>query len=87
MGFENDVDVLAAVEIPETEEGNELKIKVWKIVIWAFSIVLVGSFLTLAISVFVPPATGGTSGQMILTVFTTVVGFLAGLFSPSPVEG
>ena len=86
MDVENDLEALAAVEIPPTTEGNALKIKVWKIVIWAFSIVLVGSFLTLAISVFVPPAKGGTTGQTILTVFTTVVGFLAGLFSPSPVE-
>ncbi len=59
--------------------------RIWQIVIWTFAIVLVGSFLTLASSVFVTPAQGGTSTQTILTVFTTVVGFLSGLFVPSPV--
>ncbi len=38
----------------------------------------------LAISVFVSPSTGGASGQVILTLFTTVVGFLAGLFTTNP---
>lgn len=57
----------------------------WVISITAFAVVLVGSFITLAISVFVAPSAGGTSGQVILTMFTSVVGFLAGLFVPSPV--
>jgi hypothetical protein len=56
---------------------------IWLIVISAFSIVLVGSFLTLAVSVFVA-GTDGTTGQVILTMFTSVVGFLAGIFVPSP---
>ncbi len=55
----------------------------WLIVISAFAIVLVGTFLTLAISVFVGD---GTSPELILTLFTSVVGFLAGLFTPSPVS-
>jgi hypothetical protein len=60
--------------------------KVWMIVIWTFAIVLVISVIVLGLSVFISPATGGTTGQIILTVITTVIGFLAGLFSPSPVE-
>jgi hypothetical protein len=59
--------------------------RLWTIVIGAFAVVLVGAFVTLAISVFVAPAASGTSGQVILTMFTTVVGFLAGLFTTNPV--
>ncbi len=58
----------------------------WLVVIGAFSLVLFGSFVTLAVSVFVASPSGATSAQMILTVFTGVVGFLAGLFAPSPVS-
>ena len=60
--------------------------KIWLIVIWAFAIVLVLSVIVLGLSVFIPPAKGGTSGQIILTVITTVVGFLAGLFAESPAQ-
>jgi len=58
----------------------------WLIVICGFVIVLVGSFAILAGSLFFEPPEGATSSQLMLTVFTTVVGFLAGLFSPSPVD-
>jgi uncharacterized membrane protein YgcG len=60
---------------------------IWLIVVCAFVVVLVGSFVTLAVSVFTPVAEGGTSGQTILAVFTSVVGFLAGRFTPSPAAG
>jgi hypothetical protein len=67
------------------EPSDGVRDRLWLIVIAAFAVVLVGSFITLAISVFVAPSSGGTSGQIILTMFTSVVGFLAGLFAPSPV--
>jgi hypothetical protein len=57
----------------------------WTVVVCAFAVVLVGSFIALAASVFVPGAME-TRAQMIMTLFTTVVGFLGGLFMPSPVE-
>jgi hypothetical protein len=60
--------------------------RIWLIAICAFAAVLVGSFLTLAISVFVR-VQDATSAQVMLTVFTAVLGFLAGLFTPSPVAG
>ncbi len=57
--------------------------RLWLIVVIAFALVLVGSFLTLSAAVF---AIGGkASPELILTMFTSVVGFLAGLFVPSPV--
>lgn len=55
----------------------------WLIVVIAFAIVLVGAFLTLAIGVFIN-ASGKVKPELILTMFTSVVGFLAGLFVPSP---
>ena len=57
----------------------------WRIVITAFSFVLVGSFLALSVGVY-QPAKGTVSPELILTMFTTVVGFLAGLFATSPVS-
>lgn len=59
--------------------------KLWTIVISAFSIVLVGGFIALAIGVFAPIQEKGVKPELILTTFTSVVGFLAGLFTPSPV--
>jgi len=56
----------------------------WLIVVAAFALVLVGSFLTLAVGVFAP-AEGKVTPELILTMFTSVIGFLAGLFVPSPV--
>ncbi len=57
----------------------------WRIVITAFSFVLVGSFLALSVGVY-QPASGQVRPELILTMFTTVVGFLAGLFANSPVS-
>jgi hypothetical protein len=65
--------------------SDTMRDQLWKIVIWSFAVVLVGSFVTLALSVFLTIPQGATSPQIILTVFTSVVGFLAGLFAPSPV--
>lgn len=57
----------------------------WLIVVCAFAIVLVGSFLALALGMFFPPPTGAAvKPELALSMFTSVVGFLAGLFIPSP---
>jgi hypothetical protein len=61
--------------------------KVWLLIIRAFVSVMGLSVATLCITVFVAPAAGGTAPDKILTVFTTVTAFLAGLFAPSPVGG
>ncbi len=53
--------------------------RLWRIIVTSFAIVLVGSFLALA-----PVATG--TDDVMLTVFTTAAGFLAGLLSPSPLS-
>lgn len=64
---------------------QETSDKLWTIVVSAFAVVLVGAFLALAIGVFVPVQEKGVKPELILTTFTSVVGFLAGLFTPSPV--
>ena len=61
--------------------------KIWNVVINSLSAVLIIAVLALALSMWIPPAAGGTSGQIMLTVFTTVVGFLGGLFTNSPTNG
>jgi nucleoside recognition membrane protein YjiH len=57
----------------------------WLIVVVAFAIVMVGSFLTMAISAFYP-STSATGIQIVLTTFSSVVSFLAGLFTPNPMD-
>lgn len=57
----------------------------WLIVVSAFAFVLVASFVAIAASMFKAPAQGALAKpELVLTMFTGVVGFLAGLFVPSP---
>jgi len=58
---------------------------IWLIVISAFSIVLIGTFFTLAMGVFFS-SHGSVKPELILTLFTGAVGFLAGLFAVSPTQ-
>ncbi|RDE25196.1 hypothetical protein DV711_06470 [Motiliproteus coralliicola] len=59
--------------------------KLWKIAVWAFAIVMVGSFLFIAAGAFIEkPDTPIASGDILLSIFTASVGFFAGLFSPNP---
>ena len=64
--------------------SDKIRDVLWIIVIAAFAVVLVGSFSTLAWGVF-HATTGSVKPELILTMFTSVIGFLAGLFTPSPV--
>lgn len=63
--------------------GPHTRDTLWTIVVAGFSAVLVGSFLALAFGVFIK-AEGKVQPELILAMFTSVVGFLAGLFVPSP---
>lgn len=60
--------------------------RIWMVIIWAFAIALVAAVLVLCIGVFKLPIEDGVKPDMILTIFTTITAFLAGLFSPSPVS-
>jgi hypothetical protein len=75
-----------AKKIAFPDPGEKVRDVIWLVVILAFSLVLVGSFLTIAIALFrgVPKDSGATP-ELVLSMFTSVVGFLAGLFVQSPV--
>jgi hypothetical protein len=55
------------------------------IIIGAFAVVLIGSVAALIVALFVPTA-GAATTQTIITVFTSTVAFLGGLFAQSPMQ-
>lgn len=77
-------DVAQQLNYPLGQPNAWTRDTLWLIVVGAFVLVLLGSVTVLAVTVFVAPASGGTSPQTILAVFTGVTGFLTGLFVPSP---
>jgi hypothetical protein len=59
----------------------------WKIVVVAFAVVLVGTFGIITSSMFITQAKDIVTlvkPELVLSMFTSAVGFLAGLFVPSP---
>jgi hypothetical protein len=59
---------------------------IWKVIVYSLAFVLILSSIVLGIGTFVlKPTTPAVNGDTILTLFTTVVGYLAGLLSPSPI--
>jgi hypothetical protein len=73
---------IAEVLVPPRSKANDT---LWLIIVVAFAIVLVGSFVAIALSAFIPPV-GATAVQTILTLFTTAGALLAGLLAPSPIQ-
>jgi uncharacterized membrane protein YozB (DUF420 family) len=65
--------------------GQKASDNLWLIVVSSFAIVLVGAFLSLAIGVLVLKKSAADAElQILLTVFTSAVAFLAGLLTPGP---
>ncbi len=62
--------------------GQRAANAIWMIIVITFALVLIGSAASLFFGVLVSSKT--TELQILLTIFTAVVGFLAGLLSPSP---
>ena len=61
---------------------------IWQAVVVTFCAIAFGAAATIALIALGAHLFGnGTSPQIMLTVFTSVVTFLAGLFTPSPVQG
>src|SRR5947209_19783071 len=58
---------------------------IWIMIVMGFVIVLIGSFLVLAATLVV--FKGSVHADAMVGIFTTVVGFLAGLVTPSPGQG
>jgi hypothetical protein len=74
-----------ALPAPDTRTNNAI----WLIVVISFALVMVGSAYILGSGVRLKLDANtiyATKSDTILTVFTTVVAFLAGLLSPSPVK-
>lgn len=67
--------------------SDPMKDRIWLIIVGSFAFVMVGAAVVLGVGVFVGSTDATkqlTRADTILTVFMTVVGFLAGLLSPSP---
>jgi len=65
--------------------GQKASDNLWLIVVSSFAIVLVGAFLSLAIGVLILKKSAADAElQILLTVFTSAVAFLAGLLTPGP---
>jgi hypothetical protein len=74
-----------ALPIPEGTALNGI----WYTIVIAFAAVMVFAVVILGVNVWTKLETGATyatRSDTMLTVFTTVVGFLAGLLSPSPIS-
>ena len=79
------VGQLPVLEKPDGPTNNAI----WLIVVIAFVLVLVGMAGVLGMGVFTPFPSGSvqlTKTDTILTVLMSVISFLAGLLSPSPVS-
>lgn len=79
------VEQLPRLAAPDTRTNNAI----WLIVVVSFALVMVGSAYVLGSGVSLKLDANtiyATKSDTILTVFTTVVAFLAGLLSPSPMK-
>jgi hypothetical protein len=78
-------EMIAAGYIPPPDTTT--RDKIWMTIIGSFSFVLVAGFLALAAGMFVPVAKDGVAPSLILSMFMSAVGFIGGLFVPSPTSG
>lgn len=77
-------DLPPVIPPPDTKTANV----VWIIVVASFALVMIGAAYIIGASVFTKIDKDVVyigKVDMVLTVFTTVVAFIAGLLSPSPV--
>jgi hypothetical protein len=78
---QSEIAVRAGLGAPDRVSTN----MIWLIIITAFTIILVVSTCSLVYGVVFLQRTADNV-QVVLTIFTSVVGFLAGLLSPSPMQ-
>jgi hypothetical protein len=80
-------DAMAQTRIPAPSKA--VSNVIWVIIVSAFAIIMLGSAYVLARSIFTPLAADTTymsNTDVMVTLFTTSVAFLAGLLTPSPVS-
>jgi hypothetical protein len=78
-------EIPRVLALPDQKTNNAI----WLIIVICFSVVMVGAAYVLgagATSKLEAGATYFTKVDTILTIFTTVVAFLAGLLAPSPIK-
>ena len=63
--------------------GRQVTDVIWMIIVTSFALIVLGSFIALAVAVLID---GKLSGDLLLTVFTTSTAFLAGLLAPNPTQ-
>jgi hypothetical protein len=67
--------------------SDPVRDRIWITVVTAFVFLIVGSFLALTVSLFLPNEVKNDARvQIILTVFSTASAFLTGLLAPSPIK-
>ncbi len=79
LGAADQKDVVKQAGLPAP--GQAVADRLWLLIAAGFIFVLVGSFISLAAATFLR-----VPNELLLTVFTTVAAFLAGLLAPSPVS-
>jgi hypothetical protein len=70
------------IESPDRPTADGL----WRIVIYAVAFVMVVSVLALAGTLYLATI-ASSNPQVMVTIFTSAVAFLAGVFAPSPAQG
>jgi hypothetical protein len=60
--------------------------RIWLIVIATLSAILAGAFVALAIGMFFPIKDSAVKPELVFAIFTSIVGFLGGVFAPSPLR-
>ena len=81
LGVADQKDVVKQAGLPGP--GQAVADKLWLMIVASFALVMIGSFMSMAI----PVLTSTTSpNQMLFTVFTTVAAFLIGIVTPSPIS-
>ena len=82
LGAADQKDVVKQAGLPGP--GQAVADKLWLMIVASFALVMIGSFMSLAIPVLMQSPK--QPEQILLTVFTTVAAFLTGILTPSPVS-
>jgi tetrahydromethanopterin S-methyltransferase subunit C len=81
-GKESAIRAAAAVQDASPDVSNYI----WRLIVTGFMVVFVGIVAAIAVAILIRPTTPTLSPETLVTIFTTIVGFLAGLLAPSPLQ-
>jgi hypothetical protein len=82
----NNLDARSRAEFREAIGGPNPPTanRLWLLVVGTISLVIIGAAGGLIVSLFKPLPTGTIGPEIVLSLFTGSMGFLAGIFVPSP---